>query len=318
MTGPDPSPTTIGYLGPAGTFTHEALLMLLPTAADDIVAMASVAKALDAVRDGEVAASLVPIENSVEGAVSATLDELAVGGGLQIRAEIAIPVRFCLAATDPESPIRTVVTHPHAQAQCRTWVADHLPGIEVVPAASTAAAAAAVARAEFDAAICAHRAAAEYGLSIRADDIADNPDAETRFILVGPPGPPPPATGADKTTLDVYLREDHPGALLEILTEFAVRGVNLTRIESRPTKTTLGNYYMSIDCEGHVSDEAVGEALMGLHRICGSVHYRGSYARHDGRPPLRRAGTSNNDFAEARSWLARIRNLRESGEEDVR
>jgi prephenate dehydratase len=303
----------IGYLGPVGTFSHEALLQLLPEIGDPLP-MASVTRALDAVRRGEVAASLVPIENSVEGAVSATLDELAVGRGLQILAEIAIPVRFCVAiAPDFAPPVRSVVTHPHAMAQCRAWLAENLPDADLVPAASTASAAVAVANGEYDAAICAHRAAVSNGLRLMADDVADNSDAETRFILVGQPGRPALPTGADKTTLDIYMREDQPGALLEILTEFAVRGVNLTRIESRPTKTALGNYYFSVDCEGHIEDERVAEALMGLHRVCGNVRYLGSYARHDGRTPLSRVGTSNHDFAEARSWLARIQGLREEG-----
>lgn len=303
----------IGYLGPSGTFTHEALLQLLPEVTDPRP-MASVTRALEAVRSGDVSASLVPIENSVEGAVSATLDELALGRGLQILAEVAIPVRFCVARrAGSTGEVRTVVTHPHAMAQCRTWLADHLPQAEHVPAASTASAAVAVAAGEYDAAICSHVAATANGLEILADDVGDNHDAETRFILVGLPGPPAAPTGADKTTLDIYMREDQPGALLEILTEFAVRGVNLTRIESRPTKTTLGNYYFSVDCEGHIVDERVAEALMGLHRVCGNVRYLGSYARHDGRSPLSRAGTSNNDFAEARSWLARIQGLREEG-----
>jgi prephenate dehydratase len=111
----------------------------------------------------------------------------------------------------------------------------------------------------------------------------------------------------DKTTLELYMKQDHPGALLEILTEFAVRGVNLTRIESRPTKTTLGNYYFSVDCEGHVDDERVGEALTGLHRVCADVAFRGSYRRHDNRAPMTREGTTNADFAAARRWLAGVR-----------
>lgn len=178
---------SIGYLGPAGTFSHEALVQLLPDVVDP-VPMASVTRALEAVRTGLVAASLVPIENSVEGAVSATLDELAAGTGLQILAEIAIPVRFCVAVRPgARIPVRSVVTHPHAIAQCRSWLAENLPDADLVPAASTAAAAVSVANGEYDAAICSLRAAAATGLAILADDVADNNDAETRFILVGPP-----------------------------------------------------------------------------------------------------------------------------------
>lgn len=300
----------VGYLGPAGTFSHEALLTLLPNVVDPI-ALPTVTRALSAVRTGEVDQALVPIENSVEGAVSATLDELSTDGGLNIQAEIAIPVEFCLATRPGHTEIRSVVTHPHAEAQCRGWLATHYPDAAVVPASSTAAAAAAVARGEFDAAICAQIAAREYELQEVARQIADNPDAQTRFILVGPAGQVPPSTGADKTTLELFMREDHPGALLEILTEFAVRGVNLTRIESRPTKTSLGSYYFSVDCEGHIDDARVAEALMGLHRICADVRFLGSYPRHDNRAPVMREGTRNEDFAEAQKWFATLLDPRE-------
>jgi prephenate dehydratase len=117
----------------------------------------------------------------------------------------------------------------------------------------------------------------------------------------------PPPTGADKSTLFLYMREDHPGALLEILTEFAVRGVNLTRIESRPTRKALGDYYFSVDCEGHVADARVGEALAGLHRVCAQVRFLGSYPRHDGKAPLVRRGVTDADFAEAQTWLSSVR-----------
>ena len=298
----------LGYLGPRGTFSHEALLTLCPDAVDPLP-MRTVTVALDAVRSGEVSAALVPIENSVEGAVSATLDELAAAGDLQIEAEVAVPVRFVLATRPGTQRVSAIVTHPHAAAQCRGWLASAYPDVDVVPAASTAAAAVSVARGEYDAAVCAHRAAAEYHLDVAADDIGDNPEATTRFVLVRQPGPPPPPSGADKTTLEIFMREDHPGALLEILTEFAVRGVNLTRIESRPTKTSLGRYYFSVDCEGHVDDERVGEAMMGLYRICAEVRYKGSYPRHDNLPPVTRVGTGNSDFVSARRWLNDVRGL---------
>jgi len=304
---------SLGYLGPAGTFSHEALTTLRPQAQDPI-ALPTVTRALEAVRDAEIEAALVPIENSVEGAVSATLDELSRGAGLRILAEIAIPVQFCLATRVGAGQPATVVTHPHAEAQCRSWLAEHLPDTTVLPASSTAAAAAAVAAGEFDAAICSEAAARLHGLEVRARRIADNPDAQTRFILVGRPGMPSEPTGADKTTLELYMRADEPGALLKILTEFAVRGVNLTRIESRPTKTTLGNYYFSVDCEGHLSDDRVAETLMGLHRICARVNYLGSYPRHDNHPPMVQPGTTNKDFAEARQWLNAVTDPREGGD----
>jgi len=178
-----------------------------------------------------------------------------------------------------------------------------------VPAASTAAAGRLVAEdSAYDAAITSPLAVQRYRLATLAEDIGDNPDAVTRFVLVGLPGSPPLPTGHDRTSLVAYLAEDHPGALLEILTEFAVRGVNLTRIESRPTGERLGRYCFSIDCEGHIDDARVGETLMGLRRVCADVRFLGSYPRADRLPdtPVRR-GTSDAEFRDAQAWLSRIR-----------
>jgi prephenate dehydratase len=157
-----------------------------------------------------------------------------------------------------------------------------------------------------DAAISAPLAAQVYGLDELASDIGDRP-AETRFVLISTPREPDPSTGADKTSLVLFMGEDHPGALLEILTEFAVRGVNLTRIESRPTGGGMGDYFFSVDVEGHVDDARVGEALMGLRRVCAEVRYLGSYPRIDGRAPAVRRGVSDEEFREAQAWVARIR-----------
>ena len=139
-----------------------------------------------------------------------------------------------------------------------------------------------------------------------AAEIADNPDAVTRFVLVSRPGHVAPPTGADKTTMVLFMREDHPGALLEILEQFASRGVNLCRIESRPTKRTLGDYCFSVDAEGHVADARLAEALMGLHRICADVVFLGSYPRADRTEPKVPRGTSNADYAAAAAWLNRL------------
>ena len=159
----------------------------------------------------------------------------------------------------------------------------------------------------YDAAVSAEVAAGHYRLAVLARDIADNPGAVTRFVLVTRPGPPPPPTGADRSTLVAFIADDHPGALLEILTEFAVRGVNLTRIESRPTGGGLGRYSFSLDLEGHLADERVGEALSALHRVCMDVRFLGSYPRADAVGPTVRSGTSDADFRDAAAWLARLR-----------
>lgn len=298
-----------GYLGPAGTFTEVALLNWLAGAPGELFAFGAVLSALDAVRDGTLAGAMVPVENSVEGSVTATLDALATGERLTIHAEAQVPVTFSLLARNGTRlrDVRRVTTHPHAEAQCRKWLASNLPDADFVAAASTASAAAVVGDGgDFDAAISAPLAASVYGLEEIAEDIGDVA-AETRFVLVGRPAAPPTATGADKTSLVLFMAQDHPGALLEILTEFAVRGVNLTRIESRPTGGGMGDYFFSVDIEGHVDDSRVGEALMGLRRVCAEVRYLGSYPRVDGVRPVVRPGVTDHEFRDAQAWLTRIR-----------
>ena len=308
---PGPAASAYGYFGPVGTFTHQALLTLDPPAPADPVPYATVGQALQAVRDGEVAAALVPIENSVEGGVTATLDNLAHGDPLVITREVLLPVQFGLYGRPGTGigDVRVVTTHPHAEAQCRRWLAEHLPKAEVGVGGSTAAAAAEVARADsrFDAAICAAVAGELYGLEALAHGIADNPDAVTRFVLVSRPGPVGEPTGADKTTVVLFMRENHPGALLEILEQFASRGVDLCRIESRPTRRTLGDYCFSVDAEGHVSDARLAEAMMGLYRTCADVVFLGSYARADHVVPEVRPGTANRDYTAASAWLERLK-----------
>ena len=301
--------TSIAYLGPRGTFTEEALLSMTVSRGAELHALPSATAAIDAVRTADVDYALVAIENSIEGTVTGTLDPLAVGEPLVIVDEVVIRVRFALLVRPGTSKdaVRRVATHSVAAAQCRGWIAVNLPDADVVPEASNTAGAEAVAAGTYDAVIAPSVAAELYGLEILADDVGDNDEAWTRFVLLSRPSTVPAPTGADKTTLFLYMREDHPGALLEILTEFSVRGVNLTRIESRPTRKALGDYYFSVDCEGHVADARVGEALAGLHRICANVRFLGSYPRHDGKAPLVRPGVTDADFAEAEAWLASIR-----------
>lgn len=309
---PENPVTRHAYLGPEGTFTEQAARMIEPRGAASLLPCTTVTVALDQVRAGEVHGAVVPIENSVEGSVPVTLDELAGGEPLMITREMTVPIQFSLLAlpgVDVDA-VKRVGTHPHAAAQTRRWVAEHLPHASVVHTTSTAAAAAALAdgSAEWDAAITAPLAADHYRLAELATGIADTPGAETRFVLVTRPGAPGAATGADKTSLVAFMRDDHPGLLLELLEEFALRGVNLSRIESRPTGERLGKYCFSIDCEGHIGDARVGEALMGLHRMCDDVRFLGSYARIDGARTEIRKGTGDADFREAEAWLARLRN----------
>lgn len=303
--------TRIAYLGPVGTFC-EAALLTMPIAQGAVAVPAkSVQSALDAVRAGDADCALIPIENSVEGSVAVTLDELAAGMRLVIVDEVAVAVRFALMARSGVDldDVRTVASHPHALAQVRGWLDEHLPEATAIPALSTAGAAAALAvePAPFDAAVAPRLAADRYGLAVLADGIGDTEEAQTRFVLVRRPGAIPEPTGSDKTTLSLYMKQDEPGALMALLNEFAVRGVNMTRIESRPTKRVLGDYFFSVDVEGHVADARVSEALMGLHRICLDVRFLGSYPRHDGKAAVLRPGVTDADFARARDWLDRLK-----------
>jgi prephenate dehydratase len=299
----------LGYYGPAGTFTHQALLTFSTEAATPF---ATVGEALDAVRSGEVEAALVPIENSVEGGVTVTLDTLASGRRLMITREVLLPVQFNLYARPGTglAGVRRVLTHPHAAAQVRGWLAAHLPHATVTEGGSTAGAAQEVSdpSSKFDAAVCAEVAGEMYGLDAVATGIADNASAVTRFVLVSRPAEPPRRTGADKTTLVAYMHTDRAGALLEILEQFSGRGVSLCRIESRPTKTGIGNYCFSIDAEGHLRDPRLAEAMLGLHRICEDVIFLGSYARADGVRPEVARGFTDEDFAAARDWYASLVN----------
>ncbi|MGV9687696.1 prephenate dehydratase [Streptomyces sp. NPDC003444] len=309
------SATRYTYLGPEGTFTEAALRTLPEAATRELVPMVSVPAALDAVRNGEAAAALVPIENSVEGGVTATLDELASGEPLVIYREVLLPIAFALLVRPGTelSEIKTVTGHPVAQPQVRNWLRKHLPDAVWESAASNADGARLVREGRFDAAFAGEFAAATYGLEALVTEIHDAENAETRFVLVGRPARPAAPTGADKTSVVLWLGDDHPGALLELLQEFAVRGVNLMLIQSRPTGAGIGNYCFAVDAEGHIADRRVGEALMGLKRICPKVRFLGSYPRagvavEDVRA-LRR-GTSDEEFMAASDWLARAQDGR--------
>ncbi len=302
-------PTRFAYLGPEGTFAEAALNRLVAPSGDSRQPAPSVAAALAAVRAGDADAALVPLENSVEGSVPATMDGLADGDPLLIRREVFMPVAFVLAVRPGTAlpDVRSVGSHPHALAQTARRLAGLLPGVPPLPATSTAEAARQVAEGGLDAAVCAPIAAERYGLAALVEDIADRPGAETRFVLVTPPGPLPEPTGDDKTSL-VAVVSDRTGALLELLQEFAVRGISLTRIESRPTRERLGVYSFALDCEGHAADARVGEALAALHRVCDDVRFLGSYPRADGRPSKPVPATATDPaFAEAVDWLRRVR-----------
>jgi len=296
------------YLGPAGTFTEAALIPILKPG-DKSVPAVNVTAALDAVRSGTADYAIVPIENSVEGVVARTLDELASGEPLLIIGESILAVSFALMVKSGVkiSEIKRLATHPHAEAQCREYIAKNIPGAEIIMTASTAAGAEAVAKGEADGALAAAVAAKNFNLEVIAEDVGDKQAAVTRFVTVSRPGKIAAPTGSDRSSLVVFIDADHSGALLEILTEFAVRGVNLTFIQSRPNGVELGQYHFIIDVEGHIEDARVGDTLKALYRICADVRFLGSYARADKVLPTLNKATEDKAFDTAENWLKRIR-----------
>jgi prephenate dehydratase len=300
----------IAYLGPEGTFTEAALLQmaaahLVPDHGPDALQplpVDSTPAALDGVREGAADYACVPIENSIDGSVAPTLDSLASGSPLQVFAEVTLDVAFTIAVKPGRSAaeVRTLAAFPMAAAQVRRWLAANLPDAKLRPANSNAEAAQQVADGGVDAAVSTALAAEHRGLAALAEGVVDEANARTRFVLVGPPGPPPPRTGADRTS--VVLRIDNvPGALVSALTEVGIRDIDLTRIESRPTRTELGTYMFFLDCVGHIDDSAVAEALKALHRRCADVRYLGSW------PTGSPAGALPPDCDEAARWLAGVR-----------
>lgn len=294
------------FLGPFGTFCEQALSQVLPEDAEALPCTGEKA-ALDAVRNGDAVRAVVPIENSVEGGVNATIDSLGHGSPLVIVGAVYVPVGFtlCVRKGTAREDIKRVGTHPHAWAQCRNWLTDNLPGVRHVPATSTAAGAKLLAEGEagYDAALCSAISATRYQLEVVEENVADNRGGRTRFVVVAKPGVPGQATGADKTTLQITLRSNEAGALLSMLQQVKARGVNLSRIESRPVAAHPGTYSFSVDLEGHVREERVQAVLNGLHRHCQKVRFIGSYPRADRQETQVEIGSRDQDFVAARAWV---------------
>jgi prephenate dehydratase len=269
----------IAYFGPAGTFCEEALLTQPDLASGARVPFASVPEVIAAVERNEAAGGVVPIENMIEGSVSVTLDTLAFDSELLIQREIDLPVSLNLCARPGVSlaDVTTVVSFPHALAQCRGWLAKLLPDAEQRASHSTSDAAREVAKSKrTDIASISNALAAQlYGLEVLATDIEDHPENQTRFVLVGRGIPAP--SGHDKTSIVCFQRADRPGSLLAILQEFAARAINLTKLESRPTKRGLGDYCFFIDTEGHIADEVIADAMRNLAAKQAEVKFLGSY-----------------------------------------
>lgn len=305
----------VAFLGPSGTFTEMSMLEFAgqgwcdtppqgtragaagtgntgveatePTVANGhrIVPLPvdSPQHAVDAVIRGRADWACVAIESSVEGPVTRTFDALAGSHPLQIYREIAIPIAFSILVRPGTRPqdIATWSAHPVARPQVTSWVDDHLPPAEFVAAHSNAAAAEMVARGEVDAAAAPARAGQLYGLDSLADGVADVAGAQTRFVLVGKPGKPTAHTGRDRTSVVFNVRNE-PGALARALTVVSSNGVDLTRIESRPTRKALGEYRFYMDMSGHISDPHVATALQHLHRTVQVLRFLGSWPIDDG------------------------------------
>lgn len=323
--------TTVAFLGPAGTFTEAALQQFITAGAAGLgvagsgaagagvvgsgaevegLPVGSPSEAFAAVRAGRADFACVAMENSVDGAVTATYDAFVEGGEgaddrLQIYAETDLEVAFAIMTRRGHSlaSARTLSTHPVAYQQIRTWVGEHLPDVKFVPASSNAAAAESVARGEADVAAAPARAAELLDLEVHAESVADVAGAVTRFVLVGRAGTPTPRTGADRTSV-VFTLPNEPGTLVGALQEFAYRGVDMSRIESRPTRTGLGTYRFYVDLVGHIDDAPVAEALRALWLRSVELVFLGSW------PAAGAHGKGSRDLHRlelADAWVASMR-----------
>ena len=301
---------TYSFLGPVGTFTELALAQVAEAKGANWHPVGHVQDAIDDVIAGRAFRAIIPVENSVEGGVTATSDALAANPNIRIYGEYLVPVTFDLVARPGTKleDIKIVSTHPVAYAQTRTWLSKNLKKHAHLPATSTAAAAADLLNTDAaHAAIAASTITKHYKLKVLAKNIGDNKNAQTRFLQIGlAKGEAPKPTGKDKTSVIVELPEDRPGALLEMLEQFAARGVNLSRIESRPIGDQLGRYRFNIDIEGHIDDAAVAESLKGLHRFSPKVIFLGSYARADKKKSVHQGNNANAAFAAAEKWIAKL------------
>ncbi|WAB82543.1 prephenate dehydratase [Microcella daejeonensis] len=305
---PDATPV-YSYLGPVGTFTWEALRQVPEAEGAAWRGVSNVGEALDDVMSGRSVAAMIAIENSVEGGVSATQDALATIPGLRIIGEYLVPVSFVLVGRPGTAlaDVRVIAAHPVAYAQCRRFLESQLPTHGHVPAASNVAAATSLLSSELaEAAIAPPGITDHHPLQLLAENIGDNPNAVTRFVLVSRTLGLPERTGADKTSIIVELPDDAPGRLLEMLEQFATRGVNMSLLESRPIGDALGRYRFVIDLDGHVHDERVADALLGLKRFSPAVMFLGSYPRAD-RQQIEVVSQYGDDvFTDARDWLRGI------------
>jgi prephenate dehydratase len=304
---------TYSYLGPAGTFTEVALKQVPAAQGKPWRAVNNVGEALDDVVTGRSVAAMIAIENSIDGGVSATQDALATIPGLRIIGEYLVPVGFSLVARPGTSlsDVTTIAAHPVAYAQCHGWLDRNLPAHSHLPASSNVQAATQLLAGDADgspasvadAAIAPPTIVDHHELAVLAEDIIDNKNSVTRFALVTRSRRIPPATGADKTSIIVGLPADRPGSLVELLEQFSTRGVNMSLLESRPIGDELGRHRFIIDVDGHIGEERIADALLGLYRFTPQVIFLGSYPKADGRRNEFDRRYADEVFVEARDWL---------------
>ncbi|GHD45872.1 prephenate dehydratase [Mycetocola manganoxydans] len=300
---------TYSYLGPQGTFTEAALAQVPEAVGQNWRSVNNVGEALDDVISGRSDGAVIAIENSIEGGVSVAQDALATMPGLRIVGEYLVSVNFVLVAKRGTTldDVKVVNAHPVAYAQCHQWMDATLPNHGHIPATSNVAAASALFDNDLaDAAIAPPGIVAHYDLDVLAENIGDNPNAVTRFLHVSRTTVLPAPTGADKTSLIAELPIDRAGALLELLEQFSTRGVNMSLIESRPIGDELGRYRFIIDADGHIRDERVADALLGVRRFSPGVMFLGSYPRADKASITFDSKYSDEVFVEARDWLRGI------------
>lgn len=301
---------TYSYLGPAGTFTEAALAQVAEARGQEWRSVHNVGQALDDVLEGRSYAAMIAIENSIEGGVSNAQDALATLPGLRIIGEYLVPVNFVLVARPGTTleDVRVINAHPVAYAQSTRWLNSELPTHLHVPAASNVASAASLldGTSEADAAVAPPGIVEHYDLEVLATEIGDNSNAVTRFVLVSRTAPSPEPTGADKTSLIAELPDDASGALLGLLEQFSTRGINLSLIESRPIGDALGRYRFVIDADGHIANERMADALLGVRRFSPNLVFLGSYPRADRTIVTYEQRYSDEVFVEAREWLQRV------------
>lgn len=271
----------IGILGPEGTFSETAAMLWLKEGGRienfAIKYYETIFDVSETVLKKEVNYGIVPIENSLEGSVGDTLDVLSSENAdeMQIVGEVLVPIRICLLFNGSFPEIKKIVSHHHALAQCKQFIRERLKGVARKSVDSTASAAKLAAQSEEIAALASAEAAKMYGVNILAEDVQDK-DSVTRFIVLSSSGIKAAPTGKDKTSILLYVKE-RPGALYAVLGEFALRGLNLTKIESRPSKRALGDYMFYIDCEGHLEEAEIKEALEGVEKKAAMLKILGTY-----------------------------------------